>query len=1462
MKRRGIKSALTAVRSEGGLLPAEFLERLAAADNSLPGLTPADYHLGPRERLGEAINRSWSQLLGSWASFRDALAKTPDGDPATGLTRDRWLLPLFQELGYGRLVRSSAVEVDGKSFAISHTWNRSPIHLLGARVSLDHRSAGVAGAAAASPHSLVQELLNRSPDHRWGFLSNGLTLRILRDHHSLTRQAYVEFDLEIIFDGEQYSEFLLLWLVLHQSRVEAQRPEDCWLERWFQTARDEGVRALDNLREGVQRAVEELGSGFLRHRRANSRLQAALEEGALDSQGYYRELLRLVYRLIFLFVAEDREALLDPDAAEAARDRYVRFYATRRLRQLAEASRGGPHGDLWQSLRLVMGRLHDGCPELALPALGSQLWHSSALPHIDDAEIANRDLLAALRALCTVQDGSAQYPVNWKNIGSEELGSIYESLLELQPRVSREAALFELKVAPGHERKATSSYYTSPPLVECLLDLSLEPLLDEAASRPDPRQAILDLKVCDPACGSGHFLVAAAHRIARRLAGVTTGDQEASPLEVQHALRQVVGRCLFGVDANPMAVELCKVSLWMEALEPGRPLSFLETHIRCGNSLLGTTPELMAAGIPDAAFEALEGDDKEIAQRLKRANRAERHGQMTLVADFVAETGREYDALATRLEALDDAPDDDIEALRIKERTWDDLQSSRAYCEALVRAHLWCAAFVWPKSSVNQEHAAPTQDLWRRALQELSSLPALTRETAAALSRHFNFFHWHLEFPQVFDTEGGGGFDLVLGNPPWDTLSPDTKEFFSAYEPRIRSEDKAGQDVIIGPLLEHEDIAAKWAEYRRDLFATVHFIKKSGRYRLFAPGNLGKGDFNVYRMFVELALRGARSNGSAAQVCPGGLYGGANASAIRKFLLDECQLQHLLGLVNTKRGWFDKVDIDRFCAYAAKRGGRTTTFAARFGLTRPADLASEPIEVSADLIRQQAPETYAIPDVRDSSEIAVSEKMHDRHPAFGDETAGPPIRHYQREVDMGTDRDLFTTDPAGLPVYEGRMIDHFDHRAKTYVSGHGNSAVWKARPFGSAEKAIVPQWRVVREKVPAKLGDRVDRFRIGFGDVANPRNQRSFVATLIPPGVICGHTVPTFVFQRDLTWAYLPWLAVANSFTMDALARKRLSSPHMTFSVLDALPFPRPKLTDAWVQQLAPLVLRLVCTAPEMTAYWNAMARHGLCEAVQDGALPAAALIEEGSRAIARAEIDAVVARDVYGLTRTELADVLDSFPVLQGRESKAHGDYRTKRLILDSYDAVPTATTVAAQPETGEAAMAELAALASGAWATPLHLDDGDVTLFALIEVLRQLGGSVPPERVRLASLLIRKPALALPFLDGGMEDEWVRVIGREARPLPANVVPISHFRKNAGDRAWGDAVHRLRGQGHLREDPASGNWLVRPGLPSSGEAWVEGRARVAVAVLDRIDQAEAEQNLVAFLQRVEHGQAGAAVS
>jgi len=773
------RDLFTTVRSEGGLLPADFLQRLVGGGDGIEGISPDAYHLTGGEKLNEAASRAWNRLLGAWAAFQAASKDLKESDAGTGITREKWLLPFFQELGYGRLLVARTFDLEGKSYPISHGWNRTPIHLVGRNVDLDRRFPGVAGAAKVSPHGLVQEFLNRSSEHLWGFLSNGLRLRILRESKSLTRQAYVEFDLAGMMDGQIYADFALLWLVCHQSRVEADRPEQSWLERWSEAARAQGTRALEDLRKGVEKAIEALGRGFLANP-GNASLREKLQSAALTKQDYYRQLLRTVYRLIFLFVAEDRDLLLTAGAGSVERKRYLVYYSVDRFRTLAERRRGSPHADLWQGLRLVFGRLSSdtGCPELGLPALGSFLWSAKATPDLDGCDLANSDLLDAVRALAFIVDRGIRRGIDYKNLGAEELGSVYESLLELHPDVNASAATFALTTAAGHERKTTGSYYTPSSLIDCLLDSALEPVLDEAAKKPDPEKAILNLKVCDPACGSGHFLIAAAHRIANRLAAIRTGDEEPPPEAVRKALRDVVGRCLYGVDLNPMAVELCKVNLWIEALEPGKPLSFLEHRIQCGNSLLGATPALLRDGIPDEAFEPIEGDDKEYCRKFKKENKKERTGQLRLI-EHKWEPWQRLGSLATAIVELDAISDDTVQAQHAKQERWEQLVRSSGYEFGRLLADAWCATFVWKKAPDPTLQYPITEDTFRRIEKNPHWAPDWMKAEIRRLAAEYQFFHWHLAFPAVFripatgeeapkDGPGWlGGFDVVLGNPPW-----------------------------------------------------------------------------------------------------------------------------------------------------------------------------------------------------------------------------------------------------------------------------------------------------------------------------------------------------------------------------------------------------------------------------------------------------------------------------------------------------------------------------------------------------------------------------------------------------------------------------------------------------------------------------------------------------------------------
>lgn len=868
--------------------------------------------------------------------------------------------------------------------------------------------------------------------------------------------------------------------------------------------------------------------------------------------------------------------------------------------------------------------------------------------------------------------------MDWRNLGPEELGSVYESLLELHPDVNIEAASFSLRVAGGHERKTTGSYYTPTSLVDCLLDSALDPVLEQATKATDPECAILHLKVCDPACGSGHFLIAAAHRVARRLAAVRTGDAEASPDAVRHALRDVIGHCVYGVDVNEMAVELCKVNLWLEALDPGKPLSFLDHRIQNGNSLLGATPALLRGGIPDAAFDPIEGDDPEQCRFLKRSNRREREGFQSLIN---AEPWERVGDLAKNMAALEDIDDSTLDGVHQMERHYADLVRSASYECGRLWADSWCAAFVWPKTKDAQPM---TEDMFRIIERNPMAAPEGVRNDIRRMAKLYGFFHWHLAFPEVFHVPSAteplpegpgwmGGFDVVLGNPPWDKLTPDSKEYFSQYDASVRFSSRASERALVEELLTDSSIQSGWAAHRRERFSEVAFLRNSGRYVLFAIGNLGKGDLNTYRFFVELALSVVRSNGVAAQVAPEALYNGANSTAIREVLMNKFTLESLYGFENAREVWFPGVDSrTKFCIYAARRVSKTQTFKAAFNIRSTQQLASAmttgSLQIPVALVVEFSPDALSLLEFRSQRDIDISLQMYKFHPKLGDESAGEPVHSQSREIDMTNDANLFCDDPSGLPVYEGRMIDQYDHRAKGYVSGRARAANWEELQFGSPTKRIAPQWRIKPEDVPDKDRERVTRYRIGYGWVASPTNERSLFAALIPPNTIAGNAVPTIMYAREYEWMYVIWLAAANSFTMDFLVRMKVSL-NLTFTLLKSLPFPRPNSPDSVVQLLAPLVLELTCTGEEMMGFRIAMREFGLVHQVPDDLRAPSGIL--GRRLALKALVDAIVARDVFHVERDELAYILTTFPIVKESETALYGEYRTERLVLMAFDAL-----------------------------------------------------------------------------------------------------------------------------------------------------------------------------------------------
>lgn len=843
---------LDALRIEGSLLPAEFIQKLLELKADYQ--SAADYGIPPGLNLKDEIGRCWRIASALWVDFK--IRRDKPGAKPDDVALKNWLIPLFTRvLGFDGWTATPGVTVDERRFPLTYKLGPTPLLLLPHTIDLDKSDSRFAPEGRRrSPHATVQELLNADDDSLWAIVANSYCLRILRDNPSMTRPAYIEADLARIFEEDRYADFVAVWLLVHGTRfgngIDSHDKQVPILEIWHNQTQETGERALEKLREGVTETLRQLGNGFLSHP-ANTALRDALQNETLKTDEYFKQLLRLVYRLILLYTAEDRGLLHAPEAIQEQRDLYDKGYSADLLRDRALKGRADRHSDLWQGLLVTLRGLANGAQPLGLPALGG-LFSRDKCPDLDAAELPNKALLSAVRALCFFRSGTVLARINYRDMDTEELGSVYESLLELQPIINVDANPWRFGFigdeaegeARGSARKLTGSYYTPDELVQELIKSALEPKIAEALKATDPRSALLALKVIDPASGSGHFLLAAARRIAAEL---TRLDAESDIPEAQafrHALREVVARCIYGVDLNPLAVELCQTALWLETLEPGKPLGFLDHHVRHGNSLVGILdPAIMKDGIPDKAYTALSGDDKTTCTALKRSNRSQAGGwQAELFKTEVAQQ------LASTLAALDSMPEDTVDAIAAKRAAFAQAEDDQQLANERIRCDLFCAAFFAPKSADNATKVPLSGDLLRAA--EGQPMRPGVAELARELAAEHHFFHWRLAFPEVF---AQGGFDVVLANPPWERIKLQEQEFFGPRSPEIANAANAAARTRLIEALNSANAGQADKRLYRDFIVakrgaegTSLFAHDSERFPL-----TGVGDVNLYALFAE-----------------------------------------------------------------------------------------------------------------------------------------------------------------------------------------------------------------------------------------------------------------------------------------------------------------------------------------------------------------------------------------------------------------------------------------------------------------------------------------------------------------------------------------------------------------------------------------------------------------------------------
>lgn len=1286
------------LRLEGGLISSDQIDRIA--DQKVKEFSIDD------------VAAAWSDILSYWTLFERSLAKLPEENLATSETRNRWMIPFFSTLGYELSSRNAAV-VDGQTYAISHRAgkdeNSPPIHIVGLRQSLDRRPES--GRPRLAPHSLVQEYLNRT-EHLWGIVTNGSTLRILRNSNLLRKQAYIEFDLEQIMKDELFADFALLYRLIHVSRMPKgiDDASSCLLEQYHRQTVEQGGRVRDHLRDGVEKALVQFANGFLSHPR-NTGLRAKVQDKSLEPFDYYQQLLRLIYRFLFLAVSEERNLITDNMP-------YREYYSISRIRQLAEVRAAYTNQeDLWlglaTSFRLFqeeeLGSL------LSVPTLNGDLFDSIRTSEINDASLTNRDLLTAMWDICMYRE-KANAPwrrINYAALDVEELGSVYESLLDFQPVFVTLNGKLTFDLLVGTERKSTGSYYTPPELVNELIQSALVPVIkDRLAPTKSPsekEEALLSLTVCDPACGSGHFLLAAARTIGRELAKARTGDEEPAPEQMRIAIRDAITHCIYGVDKNPLAVDLCKVALWLEGHTKSKPLTFLDHRIRCGDSLVGVFDlSVLQDGIPDGAFTAITGDDKAIAQEFKKQNKKERENRSLTSFDV---TTSDLTGYRQQLNAIADDRPEDIR--RKKKLFFASQKEGTPWCKDKTACDLWTAAFFvrLTKGQVQNQYVPTTEIVRKYIARGGADLPHV--KIARQLANKYRFFHWALEFPEVF---AKGGFNCVLGNPPWGKIKFQKNEFFILRYPAFKNvKIKSQKNKIISELFKDNP------SIEREYWDNVHY---SDAYSNFIHNNIqfsltGVGDVNSYALFCELAYNLIGNNSNFGVITPLGIATEETTKLFFKELIDKNSLRKIVGFENEEFLFQGIAHVVTFCLLVCSKSQNHREKPLFAYYIRSIKQLSEKIrffKLSREDISTLNPNTKNCPTFRTKTDADLTLKIYQNNPILIDDNydINPWKVKLSSMFHMTNDSDKFFEVETGdlLPLYEAKLFWHFDHRFASY-DFEDQAGRWlpelPLKYYLDPGYAIKARYWVSPQSVQRKFNTIWEKkWLIAIRNIASAKVERTFTSTIIPlSGVGNSATIVTSKIKSTINLQLL--VSNFNSLVFDYITRQKVPGNNLNLYVIKQLPIiPPDRYTPANLTFIVPRVLELTYTAWDIKAFaddvwrdaddtmkallrqqWeaNKAATGGhvweppeWAEIEPDGILLPPFRWDEDRRAVLRAELDALYAK-LYGLSRDELRYILDpsdvygldfpgeTFRVLKEKEIKKYGEYRTRRLVLEAWD-------------------------------------------------------------------------------------------------------------------------------------------------------------------------------------------------
>ncbi|MBC6437123.1 MAG: Eco57I restriction-modification methylase domain-containing protein [Rhodobacteraceae bacterium] len=1181
---------------------------------------------------------------------------------------------------------------------------------------------------------------------RWGFLTNGAVWRLYFQGVRSISEQFFETDLAALLHTESTAAgddptrdhwLRVFALVFGRDSFVPSAPD----HRTFHIkALDEGwfyeERVTRNLSEMVfQTVFPNLAKAI-----ALNRPDAALDD-------VRQATLILLYRLLFLLYAEDRNLLPVGD------HRYDDYGLRDAIR--GDVRRRKDRNDIfsdtqdryWCAIDGLCRALDTGDASIGLPPYNGGLFSRTETPLLDAVHIPDKVMAQVIDLLSyEQQDGQRRY-INYRDLSVQQLGSIYERLLEFELRRDpMDGPVDGITIRPNiMARKISGSYYTPDALVTLIIRETLAPLIadrrrafrDRADAlegadiaeadklrqlrTTDPAQALLTLKICDPAMGSGHFLVSLvdylADTVIETLAeGTSTVDWAQEPytsplagriadirttitknaeangwtidpaqLDDRHIVRRMVlKRCVYGVDKNPMAVELAKLSLWLHTFTTGAPLSFLDHHLRCGDSLFGAwvnntasrnkTADLFLCGPVQNALDSA-GRMKAI-DHLTDAEIAEAHKSAALFAEVERMT-TPLDKFLSLTHALDWLNPDKGGISAITE--WRD------------------GNFGDPVAIAAGANLIPPANGNGRTQAMLTTFETLLKQ-AQTLIRQEHFLNWQVAFPGVWSAweQDGltGGFDAVIGNPPWDRIKLQRVEWFAQRNPEIAMAPRAADRTAMIRALEARDdpLFADYARARDRTAAMARMARRGGDYPL-----LSGGDINLYSLFVERALALLAPGGVMGLLTPSGIAADKTAAPFFRRLSTTGRIKALYDFENRKI-FFPDVGRVKFCVFVASRTRRFAQTHCAFFLQDPADLEDPdrcfPL-TAADFARVN-PNTGTAPVFRTRRAAALTTAIYGRVPILVDRSGPEPVAswplRYQTMFHITSDSALFRTraeleetegawaiggnifdSPTGkwLPLYVGRMIYQFDHRAASVRVNPENlhnpavsidiSAEQKANP------AFTPDTQYwVSEHEVAKT--ELNSWTLAFRGIARGTNERTMIASAVP-GAAFGNSIPLIRNSDKGDWgpSSACLLANLNSVVLDFVARSKVQGANINWYIVEQLPIlPPDRFTTTRfgpktaAQVITPAVLELTYTAHDMAPFARAMGH------VDDtGAVKPPFIWDSPRRLRLRAKLDAVFFH-LYGITsRDDIRHIYATFPIVERAERAAYGTCRSRDLCL-----------------------------------------------------------------------------------------------------------------------------------------------------------------------------------------------------